>query len=111
MAEVVSVAKVKTAEHATRLNMHADRISEIERTLGSHIAAVYNEFTSYARREDTRLKLREQTKRSDDLTERLDELTEIMSVLVSAVHKLMRLSDEMDSEFGARLSFLEVISE
>ena len=94
----MSVVKAKTAAHAARLDMHAGRITDVEESLGSHVAAMYVE-------------LSKKNERIDDLTEHLDELTEIVSVLVSAVHKLMRLSDEMDADFNGRLSFLEVISE
>ena len=108
MAEVVSVVKAKTALHADRLDMHAARITDLEESLGKHLArmAVVSELSSRALTRASAVRAE-----TDDVTEHLDELTEIVSVLVEAVHKLMRLSDEMDSEFGARLSFLEVIAE
>ena len=87
----MSVVKAKTALHADRLDTHAARITDFEETLGSHVAAMYQE-------------LREKTGR-------IEVLEDTVSVLVEAVHKLVRLSDEMDSEFSGRLSFLEVIAE
>ena len=87
----MSVVKEKTAEHAARLDMHAGRITDVEETLGSHVAAMYVELRQ--------------------VTGRVTELEGIVDVLLDVVDSLTRLSDEMDADFNGRLSFLEVISE
>ena len=104
----MSVVKAKTALHADRLDMHAERITDLEESLGGHLArmATVSELSSRALARASAVRAE-----TDDVAKHVGELIDTVSVLVEAVDKLTRISDLMDSEFSGRLSFLEVIAE